>query len=107
MSAFTDTMRAMVGSKKWQAAMIGVIVAGLSKLGLAVDTETVALILSPLLAYIVGQGIADHGKPAAELKSATSSDIAAIGGQMDWAIDQIQDLRTWRQSQEGSPHGGG
>ena len=40
----------------------GVIVAVAAKRGLDLDTEAVAAIISPILAYILGQGFADFGK---------------------------------------------
>ena len=63
----------MFRSKKFQAAVIGVIVAGIAELGLNVPPETVTTIVSPFLAYIVGQGIADHGKERAKIEKGSSA----------------------------------
>ena len=53
-------------SKKFRAAAAATAVAalakGLSYLGVAITTEELTTILAPLMLYIVGQGIADHGK---------------------------------------------
>jgi len=39
------------------------------KVGLHADTETMAGIVGPIVAYVLGQGLADAGKEAAKLKS--------------------------------------
>ena len=54
----------MVGSKKAIAAVAGLIVSFALKYGLELDTESVAAVISPILAYILGQGFADQGKHA-------------------------------------------
>ena len=60
---------ALIGSKKFQAAVIAVVVMVGAEIGLDLDTEALLAIVSPLIAYILGQGIADHGKEAEKLKS--------------------------------------
>ena len=54
----------MVASKKAISAIAGVIVAFALKYGLELDTESVAAVISPIIAYILGQGVADFGKAA-------------------------------------------
>ncbi len=49
-------------SKKFQMAIAGVIVAVAAEYGLELDTATILVILSPILTYIAGQGLADIGK---------------------------------------------
>ena len=61
-NAIADLFR----SKKALTAMATVIVAGVGKLGLEMTTDELLPILGPLVAYIVGQGIADNGKEAAK-----------------------------------------
>ena len=65
-------MKALFSSKKFIAALAGVVavlVASLlGKAGVAVDDARLTEILAMLAAYILGQGIADHGKGAAEVK---------------------------------------
>lgn len=63
-----DVLKQLLSSKKLVAAAIGVIVAVGGRLGLDLSTEDVALIVGPIVAYILGQGIADHGKEAAKVK---------------------------------------
>ena len=49
-------------SKKAIAAVVGFIVAAVGRYGQDLDPEAVTQILSPILAYIIGQGFADIGK---------------------------------------------
>lgn len=57
-----DAIRAMLGSKKFVAAVAGTIVAATAKYGLELDTEAVATVIAPIIAYILGQGVSDFGK---------------------------------------------
>jgi hypothetical protein len=57
-----QAIRSMASSKKAVSAAAGVIVAVALKWGLELDTESVAAVISPIVAYILGQGIADFGK---------------------------------------------
>jgi hypothetical protein len=57
----------MLSSKKFLAAMLAIVGWFAGLLGFNVDPAQLAAGLSPLLAYIIGQGIADHGKPAAKI----------------------------------------
>lgn len=57
-----ETVLDMLTSKKALAALAGVIVALAGKWGLNLDTESVALVVGPIVAYILGQGAADFGK---------------------------------------------
>ena len=62
----------MLQSKKAIAMLAGIIVAGLGHIGLELTPEEVTGILAPVLAYIVGQGVADHGKEKARMEQASS-----------------------------------
>lgn len=55
-------------SKKALTAIAGVIIAIAAKAGLDLSTDELMPILTPLMAYIVGQGIADHGKERAKIE---------------------------------------
>lgn len=59
-----DAVKRMVASKKAVAMAAGVIVGLAAKWGLALPTDAVAAILSPVVAFILGQGMADFGKEA-------------------------------------------
>ena len=60
-------------SKKALTAIATMLVGGLAHLGWNMTTADILPILSPLMAYIVGQGIADHGKERAKIETARSS----------------------------------
>lgn len=55
-------------SKKFQAAVVGIIVALAGKVSLDLDEGALLTILSPILIYIAGQGLADIGKSKAEIE---------------------------------------
>ena len=57
------TIRDLLASKKFLVAAISVIAHVAGRYGFDVDQEAMLTILSPLYAYIVGQGIADSSKP--------------------------------------------
>ena len=61
------TVKALLSSKKFIAALIAALVWLGGKVGLHVDSETMAGIVGPIVAYVLGQGIADHGKEAAQI----------------------------------------
>ena len=54
-------IRGLLTSKKFVAAVASMLAAALMKLGLDVDTETVLTVISPVIAYIIGQGLSDLG----------------------------------------------
>ena len=61
-----DALKQMLASKKAIAAIAGVIVATAGRYGLGLDPEAVTQVLTPIVAYILGQGIADFGKHSNE-----------------------------------------
>lgn len=61
-------VKEVLSSKKAIMAITSGLAAGAARLGWNVDAETVGLFLSPFVAYIIGQGVADHGKGAAQVK---------------------------------------
>jgi len=60
---------ALLLSKKFQAAVLAVIVMIAAELGLDLDPAALLAIVSPLIAFIFAQGIADVGKEAQKIKS--------------------------------------
>ena len=62
-----EALKALLSSKKFLMAVLGVIAMAVGKLGFELDAEAAFLVVSPLLAAILGQGIADQGKSAAQL----------------------------------------
>jgi len=59
-----DMLVGLVQSKKFLASVIAALTAFIANY-FELDNETVALMIAPFLAYILGQGIADNGKEAA------------------------------------------
>lgn len=59
-----DALKRMVASKKAVAMAAGVVVGLVAKVGIELPTDAVAAILAPIVAYILGQGLADQGKEA-------------------------------------------
>lgn len=59
--------RRMRESWKLRYAVAGVIVALASKVGFELDISAVAIIVSPIVAAILGQGMADFGKERSKL----------------------------------------
>lgn len=55
-------------SKKFQAALIGLIVIVAKEFVPALDEVSITEMLMTLVAYIIGQGIADHGKEKAKIE---------------------------------------
>jgi hypothetical protein len=63
-----DVLKEMLTSKKFLAAVAGVLVAAAARIGLDLPVEDVAAVLAPIIAYIVGQGWADAGKEAIKME---------------------------------------
>ena len=64
----TQAIKDMLGSKKAIAMIVGLVVSFAAKYGLQLPTEELAAVLSPVLAYILGQGVADVGKEKARIE---------------------------------------
>lgn len=62
-------MMALLTSKKFQAALVGLIVAIVAKVGLDLDEQALLTVLSPILTYIAGQAVADIGKEKAKAEA--------------------------------------
>ncbi len=60
-------------SKKAIIAICTTIAAAGAKIGWNVSTEELIPIITPLMAYIVGQGIADNGKEKAKMEAPQKS----------------------------------
>ena len=60
-----SAIKGMLESKKAVAMVGGVLVGLAGKVGLNLPTEELTAVLSPILAYILGQGVADAGKEKA------------------------------------------
>lgn len=73
----------LLKSKKFQAALAGLIVAIAGKFGLELDETALLAILSPILVYIAGQAVADLGKEKEKVANEVRKDIS------DAALRQI------------------
>jgi hypothetical protein len=78
LDAFKSTILELLGSKKFLLLVAGLIAWALARLGFNVDQAQIDRGLELLGALIVAQGVADHGKPAAEAKAAADVAIAKI-----------------------------
>jgi hypothetical protein len=76
-----ESLKGLLTSKKFIAAIVAVIVAIGARYGLQLDPPTVGVIVSPIIAYIVGQGMADRGKEAAAINATASIDPVAASNQ--------------------------
>ena len=56
-----NAVKGLLASKKALAAIAGVLVALAARVGLDLPESEVALVLAPIIAFVVGQSIADHG----------------------------------------------
>jgi hypothetical protein len=62
-------LKTLLTSKKFLTAVLTVLLMVLAEFGFNLDIETALAIVSPLLAYILGQGIADNGKERAKVEN--------------------------------------
>ncbi|HET9893214.1 MAG TPA: hypothetical protein VFQ42_22240 [Mycobacterium sp.] len=63
----------LLESKKFIVAMASIVVYGVGKLGLHLDPDLVDKITTALLVYVGAQGVADIGKPAAQIAAASAA----------------------------------
>lgn len=63
-----DLLKQLLSSKKAVATLVAVLVWVGGRFGLDVSAEDLAPIVALIAAYVVGQGIADHGKEAAKVE---------------------------------------
>ena len=60
-------IKSLFSSKKFVAMITGVLATLIAKIGWDVPTETINQVVALVGTYVIGQGVADHGKhrPAA------------------------------------------
>lgn len=63
-----DTIKGLIASKKAAAMLAGIIMSAFGK-KMGLDEQAVTSIVATIIAYLVGQGIADHGKEAAKVRA--------------------------------------
>lgn len=67
----------LLSSKKFLASVVAGIVWGVGRLGWDVNPAEMTAAITPLLAFIISQGIADHGKGAAQVTAGSAPAAAA------------------------------
>ena len=55
-------LKSLFSSKKFVAMIAGVLATLIGKIGFDVPTETINQVVALVGTYVVGQGVADHGK---------------------------------------------
>jgi hypothetical protein len=77
-----DTIRDLLSSKKFLAMLTAIVVYAAGRLGFDIDAAVLDRIWQALMVYVAAQGIADHGKSAAQVKAAAGQDLGTgtIGG---------------------------
>ncbi len=70
---FLSTLREFATSKKFIATVGGILITQAAKRGLNLPPESVNQITAVVIAYIVGQGVADHGKAAAQIDAVSAA----------------------------------
>jgi hypothetical protein len=89
--AIKGVLVALLSSKKAVMGISGAITAGIMKLGFDIPSETVGLIVAPIVASIVGQGVADAGKEAAIEKAKTPSSPTGPGNVINTVFNESVD----------------
>lgn len=67
-----NTIKELLKSKKAVMAFAALVVFVAGRFGLQLDKEELAGVVGPLWAYVIAQGVADHGKEAAKAKPAAT-----------------------------------
>lgn len=69
-------MTELFKSKKFIVSLIGLIVVIAGHFGLELDEVSLVTIVSPIIAYIIGQGMSDLGKEKAKIENEPKMEIA-------------------------------
>lgn len=77
-AALQGALLELAGSKKFLVFLATMIAAGAARIGWHVDPNALAPYLAVAGAYIVGQGIADHGKSAAQIAAAAAANSVPL-----------------------------
>lgn len=64
-------IKSILQSKKALAAIVGVVASLAGRIGWDIAADQLLLLISPIIAYILGQGIADHGAQGGNSANAT------------------------------------
>lgn len=89
MDSIGSVIKEFLTSKKFIVAVSGVVIAAAGKIGLELSTETVGLLIAPVLTYLISQGWSDRGKEAAKVTAV--AEAASTGGMVTQdTIDTIK-----------------
>jgi len=62
-------MKDLLKSKKFWVSLLTTALVAITVLsGVDIDVEQIVAMISPMIAYLIGQGIADQGKEAEKIK---------------------------------------
>ena len=67
-----QVLKDLFASKKFLAALSGILLVVINRIGLNIAEEVIDRILAMLAVFITGQGIADFGKEKAKTESASN-----------------------------------
>lgn len=68
-----ELLKAFLESKKAAATLCAMLVIVFGKIGWNLDAAALLTWVSPLLVFIAGQAVADHGKEAAKVQAAAEA----------------------------------
>lgn len=80
MTAMLNMLKTLLTSKKFMAMVSGLIVVLLAKLKFEVDPTTIAELVAMVVAFILGQGVADSGKEAAKINAVSAGANMPVPG---------------------------
>jgi hypothetical protein len=86
--AIWEASKGLLGSKKFQASILAGAAWGAGRLGWHVDAGEMTAAISPLLTFILAQGIADHGKSAAQVTAGSAPAATAAAAPANTAAAQ-------------------
>lgn len=72
----TQGLRDLLASKKFLASLVAMLCWAAARFGFAVDPVQATELIVPLVGFVLAQGVADHGKGAAQI----TADAAATAG---------------------------
>ena len=69
--------KSLLGSKKAIAAIVGILLVIARKLGVPLDPDDMLALVTVIAGYLVGQGHADAGKSAEQVRQSTTTTTTA------------------------------
>ena len=64
-----SAVKGILSSRKALAMIVGVVASLVAKIGWDISSEELLTLVSPVIAYILAQGVADHGKEAKKVEN--------------------------------------